>query len=277
MVAVDVGGRHLEVTNLDKVLYPETGTTKAEVIDYYSKVAGHILPLLEDRPVTRIRWPDGVGGESFFEKSAPGGMPDWIPTVTFGQSRPIEYPLVSELASLIWLGQFAALELHVPQWRWDFEQNQPGNPDRLVIDLDPGPGAGLDECGQVALAARAILVSDGLEPWPVTSGSKGLQLYADLEPATSSDGISEYAKEIAQALTADMPELVVWKMTKSLRTGKVLVDYSQNNGKKTTICPYSMRGRERPTVAMPRDWSEVESGGLEQVTIHEALHRLGLE
>ena len=284
---VEVEGREIRLTNLDKVLYPATGTTKAEVIAYYTQVAGVLLPLVRDRPVTRKRWPDGVSGTPFFEKNLPAGTPDWVPRVTLHHmgtrsgrgERDLDYPLVHDTATLVWLAQVGALELHAPQWRVDPESREPLEPDRLVIDLDPGPSTGLDECAQVALVARQMLQSHGLELQPVTSGSKGMQLYADLPPTNEvgvdvlrrAGSVSDYARALAVALEKGLPDLVVSDMKRDLRHGKVLVDWSQNNPAKTTITPWSLRGREEPTAAVPVTWAEVERGGLRQRTMQEAV------
>lgn len=280
---VEVGGRRLRLTHLDKVLYPATGTTKAEVLDYYARVAPVLLPGLVGRPVTRKRWVDGVGtrehpGEVFFEKNLPESAPDWIPrrrrsTTRDGGPHATVYPLVDEVATLVWMAQQAALELHVPQWRFG-PDGEPRNPDRLVLDLDPGEGAGLAECVRVAAAARVILEGMGLAPIPVTSGSAGLHLYCALDGRQSSDDVSAVARELARALEAAHPDLVVSSMTKAIRAGKVLVDWSQNNGMKTTIAPYSLRGRERPTVAAPRTWEELADPGLRHLELGEVLARV---
>ncbi len=262
--SVSVAGRTLKVSNLDKVLYPSTGTTKGEVLTYYVTHADQILPQLEARPVTRIRWPEGVAADHFFEKNLPSGAPDWLPRVTVatpGSSRgrdTITFPLVADLAGLVYLVNLGSLELHVPQWRVD-DAGRPLPPDRMVIDLDPGPGAGLEECSRVALLVRERLEAVGLGTHPVTSGSKGMQLYADLEGTRSSDEVSTVARSLAEHLEEEHPTLVTARMTKALRPGKVFLDWSQNNGAKTTICPWSLRGRERPQVALPRTWDEVEA------------------
>ena len=280
--SLSVAGHEVRVTNLDKVLYPATGTTKADVLQYYLAVAPVILPELRDRPVTRQRWPDGVGHKPFIEKNLPRGTPDWVPRMTqhhTGQrsghaARDLDYPLVDDEAVLVWLAQSGALELHAPQWRVDRATGEPLAPDRLVVDLDPGAPAGLDECAQVALAARDLLAEDGLAAFAVTSGSKGLQLYADLGDGGTAlqEGGSEsdYAHALAERLESRLPALVVTRQARDLRPGKVLVDWSQNNRAKTTIVPWSLRGKERPTAATPVSWSEVEAGGLAQRTLDEA-------
>jgi bifunctional non-homologous end joining protein LigD len=285
LITVIVDGRRLQLSNLDKVMYPGTGTTKGEVLNYYAKVAPFLLPHLADRPVTRIRWPHGTNGLSFFEKNLPSGAPSWLHSVVMPTSGSrsqsgndtIRYPVVRDTADLTYLVNLASLELHVPQWRCDAD-GRPRNPDRLVIDLDPGAPAGLHECAQVALLVRERLAGIGLCTAPVTSGSKGMQLYAALPGEQDSDTIRDIAQKIAQDLTRARPELVVWKMTKTLRPGKVLLDWSQNIAAKTTITPYSLRGKEAPFVAAPRTWAEVERGAdkrgaLRQLDLDDVLAR----
>jgi bifunctional non-homologous end joining protein LigD len=285
-VRVDVEGRTLTLVNLEKVMYPRTGTTKGEVLNYYAQVAPRILPVLADRAVTRIRWPHGTGDKSFFEKNVPGGTPSWVRTVkvpTTGSRAAtkeagfLEFPVVDSLATLTWLVNLAALELHVHQWRVD-AQGRPENPDKMVIDLDPGEPAGLMECARVALMVRERLAADGLECLPVTSGSKGIHLYADLDRSRDTDQVRDYANGIAEELEKAHPALVISQMTKARRGGKVFLDWSQNSGSKTTIAPYSLRGREYPTVAAPRTWDEIEAGaddpfGLEQLLFTDVLER----
>jgi bifunctional non-homologous end joining protein LigD len=286
-VRVEVEGRTLTLSNMGKVLYPDTGTTKAEVLHYYAQVAPVLLPLLRDRAVTRIRWPHGTGDQSFFEKNAPSGAPAWLRLVEVpstgsrGESRygdRIYFPVVGSLADLTYLANLASLELHVHQWRVG-EDGSPLNPDRMVIDLDPGHPAGLQECAQVALMVRDRLAALGLPAAPVTSGSKGLHLYAPMPGDLTSDQVREAAKQIAEALEKEHPRLVVSQMTKAKRPGKVFLDWSQNTGSKTTISPYSLRGREMPMVAAPRTWDEVEAGAgdplaLEQLRFEEVLERV---
>jgi len=276
---VEVEGRTIVLRNLDKVLYPSTGTTKAEVLSYYTSVAAAMLPHLRDRPVTRKRWPDGVLGGSFYEKNLPRGTPEWVRRVTLpvpGSTKDrevIEFPFVDDLAGLVWTANLAALELHVPQWTVG-PRGAVHGPDRLVVDLDPGAPAGLAECTQVALAVRERVADDGLEVVPVTSGGKGMQLYAAVSGRQDADVVHGYAKRLAEELERAMPKLVVSRMAKALRPGRVLLDWSQNNPSKTTIAPYSLRGRERPTVAAPRTWAELEAGGLTQLTPDEVAERL---
>jgi len=280
LTAVLVDGHRLQLSNLDKVMYPATETTKGEVLNYYARVAPFLLPHLADRPVTRVRWPHGTGGPSFFEKNLPPGAPKWLRFMAMptsgsrsGSTRDsLRYPIVDGAAALTYLANLASLELHVPQWRFD-DEGHPRDPDRLVIDLDPGTPAGLHECAQLALLVRARLERIGLVTVPVTSGSKGMQLYAALPGEQDSSTISDVAQQIAQDLTRARPELVLWKMTKSLRPGKVLLDWGQNAAAKTTITPYSLRGKDVPFVAAPRTWAEVERGAEQR----DALSQLDLE
>jgi bifunctional non-homologous end joining protein LigD len=267
---VSIGGRTLQVSNLEKVLFPEVGVTKAEVIQYYVHVAPVLLPHLAGRPVTFTRWPDGVEGQQFFEKNSARHAPEWVRRVTIpspGSSKgreTLDMVVLENVADLAWSANLAALELHVPQWRVD-DEGRPQLPDLLVLDLDPGPGAGIVECCAVADRLRARLADDGLDPLVKTSGSKGMQVYA---PITCDDALhpSRYAKELARALSAETPDDVVWRMEKALRPGKVLVDWSQNNPAKTTVAPYSLRARPGATVSAPLGWDEVEAvldGGLD--------------
>ncbi|MDR2320377.1 MAG: non-homologous end-joining DNA ligase [Microbacterium sp.] len=275
---VRIGERRLRVTNLDKVVYPETGTTKGEVIDYYARIAPHLLPVVAGRPVTRKRWVEGVGTAadpqgSFFAKQLEPGAPGWIPRQEIPHSGGAkDYPLVDEVATLVWMAQVAAIELHIPQWRFAPDGGR-GDPDRLVLDLDPGPGVSLAQCAEVALLARGILTGMGLDAVPVTSGSKGIHLYAHLPGDRTSDEISAFAHALARAIEADRPDFVTSVMTKTLRAGKVFLDWSQNNGKKTTIAPYSLRGRPQPWVAAPRTWAELEDPDLRQLRFDEVLDR----
>lgn len=287
---VEVDGHHLTLVNLEKVMYPQTGTTKGEVLNYYAQVAPVLLPHLAGRAVTRIRWPHGTGDTSFFEKNAPANAPSWMRTVTVPTSGSrtkareegeISFPVIDSLAPLAWLVNLASLELHVHQWTVT-RRGRPKNPNRLVIDLDPGDPAGLGECAQVALLVRGRLEADGLECVPVTSGSKGLHLYAGLDGTRTHEEVRDYAKEIAEELQSQQPKLVISQMTKARRGGKVFLDWSQNTGSKTTISPYSLRGRDRPTVAAPRTWDEVEAGAedplaLEHLRFEEVLERVGDE
>ncbi|HEX5740147.1 MAG TPA: non-homologous end-joining DNA ligase [Pilimelia sp.] len=256
-VRVTVGERALELSNLDKVLYPEVGFTKGEVIHYYTAVAEVLLPHLADRALTRIRYPDGVAAASFFEKNAPAATPGWVRVATLpapGSTKnreTLDYVVADDLPTLVWLANLAAIELHTPQWRIG------ADPDLLVVDLDPGPPAGLRECARVAVAVRDVLAADGLAALPKTSGRKGMQLAAAVSATQSADVVSAYVRRVAQRLERAAPERVTATMTKRLRTGKVFLDWSQNNAAKTTVAPYSLRAGPRPTVSTPLTWDEV--------------------
>jgi bifunctional non-homologous end joining protein LigD len=263
-VAVEVDGRTLRLSNLDKVLYPEVGLTKGEIIHYYTEIAPVLLPHLAGRPLTVKRYPNGVDGPFFYEKNASRSKPDWVRTArlpapgsTMNRDE-IDYVIVEELATLVWLGNQAALELHTPQWTVGPRGGVRGA-DQLVLDLDPGAPAAITECAQVALLLRDALAARGLTAVAKTSGSKGMQLYAPIKE-TSSDAVNAYAHELAKQLEEENPKLVVSRMTKSLRTGKVLVDWSQNNAAKTTVSVYSLRARPTATVSTPVTWDEVEAG-----------------
>ncbi|APE33146.1 ATP-dependent DNA ligase [Nocardia mangyaensis] len=263
----------VELSNLDKVLYPATGTTKGEVIAYYSAITEAMLPHIAGRPVTRKRWPNGVDDPDFFEKNLPEHAPAWIHRVAIEHSsRRVVYPVLDSEAGMAWLGQQAALEVHVPQWR--FYGTERGPATRIVFDLDPGPGAGLAECARVALAVRDMVAEIGMRAYPVTSGSKGIHLYVPLDRPVSSRGAATVAKQVAANLEQLHPDLVTATMAKSARTGKVLLDWSQNNAAKTTIAPYSLRGRAEPHAAAPREWSEIENAkSLRQLRFDEVLAR----
>jgi bifunctional non-homologous end joining protein LigD len=285
-VRVEVDGHTLTLVNLEQVMYPRTGTTKGEVLHYSAQVAPTLLPHLADRAVTRIRWPHGTGEKSFFEKNVPAGTPSWLRTVTVpttgsrtgGESGELRFPVIDSLAALTFLVNLASLELHVHQWTVDADGN-PLNPNRMVIDLDPGEDAGLDSCAQVALLVRDRLAQDDLECVPVTSGSKGLHLYAGLAGDRTYEEVRDHAKQIAEELESAHRSLVVSSMNKAKRRGRVFLDWSQNTGAKTTVSPYSLRGKERPYAAAPRTWAEIEAGAddplaLEQLLMGEVLERL---
>ncbi len=267
-VVVDVEGRQVTLSNLDKVLYPEVGFTKGQVLDYYSRIAPVLLPHLDGRALTRKRYPDGVDAMVFFEKNAPRGTPDWVHVETLpspGSSKDretIDYVIVDDLATLVWTANLAALELHTHLWRVQRPRGKPARqapPDLVVFDLDPGPPATVVECCEVALLLRERMAADGHEPLAKTSGSKGLQLYARAKGFGSAEETSAYAKSLARELEGSHPGLVVHKMAKDLRPGKVLVDWSQNSAAKTTVSVYSLRARPRPTVSTPVTWAEVEA------------------
>ena len=257
--AVQIEGRDLELSNLDKLMYPKAGFTKGEVIDYYTTLAPVLLPHLRDRALTRIRYPNGVEGAHFFEKNAPGGTPDWVrletlPAPGSTKSREtIDFVVVDELAALVWVANLAALELHTPQWRIGED------PDLLVVDLDPGAPAGLKECCAVAVLMRDRLAPDGVSAYPKTSGKKGMQLCCPISGTQDSEAVSAYAKKVAEELSAQVPRSITAKMAKAVRPGKVFIDWSQNNAAKTTVAPYSLRAQETPTASTPLTWAEVEA------------------
>jgi DNA ligase D-like protein (predicted polymerase)/DNA ligase D-like protein (predicted 3'-phosphoesterase) len=263
-VTVRVEDRNLKLTNLEKVLYPEDGFTKGQVIDYYNKVAPVLLPHLADRPVTFRRYPNGVEGNSFFEKDVSRHAPDWVRTVrlstpnsTKAGSETSDYPMVDGLPALIWAANLAALELHVPQWTVG-ARGAKRNPDLMVFDLDPGAPANVVECCRVAELINDVLAEDGLTGYPKTSGSKGLQVYVPVRVSTP-ERTSDYAKALAVRLAHEHPDLVVAVMARNRRAGKVFVDWDQNRPAKTTVAPYSLRARDYPTVSTPVTWDEVRN------------------
>lgn len=282
-VTVEVDGRQLSLSNLQKVLYPDAGFTKGEVIDYYSRIAPILLQHLADRPLTVKRYPNGVDQHFFFEKNATRGTPDWVRTVNLpvpGSTKnreTIDYVLVEDLATMVWLANLAALEMHVPQWRVPISPKsgraRKPRTDIIVFDLDPGPPATIVECSRVALLLRARLKADGLSAFAKTSGSKGMQVSAPVD-VDDPELPSRYAHEIAKRLERDDPDLVVSRMAKALRPNKVLVDWSQNNPAKTTVAPYSLRARPCPTVSTPLAWDEVEAGGTLSFTAEDVLDRV---
>jgi bifunctional non-homologous end joining protein LigD len=254
---VEVEGKRLSLSNLDKVLYPATGFTKGQVIDYYARIAPAILPHLKGRPVTMKRYPNGVDSEYFYEKNAPKHRPDWVKTAPIWSRhnrRHINYLLVDDLPTLIWLANLASLEIH-PSLALAKDINCPT---MMVFDLDPGPPANIVQCSQVGTWLRDIFEHWGLQCFPKTSGSKGLQIYVPLNTPTSYDVTKPFAHALARLLEHEHPELVVSDMKKELRTGKVFVDWSQNDEHKTTVAVYSLRAREHPTVSTPVTWDEVE-------------------
>ncbi|MEU5521731.1 non-homologous end-joining DNA ligase [Streptomyces sp. NPDC047860] len=249
----EVEGRRLVLSNLGKVLYPATGFTKGEVLHYYATVADVLLPHLRERPVSFLRYPDGADGEVFFTKNVPPGTPDWVTTVEVPRSDgPARMVLVQDLPSLMWAANLVA-EFHTHQWLI----GDPGQADRIVFDLDPGAPATITHCCEVALWLRERLAADGIEAYVKTSGSKGLHLLAAVRGA-SSEEVSEYAKALAVEAEKAMPRLALHRMTRSLRPGKVFVDWSQNAARKTTATPYTLRARPEPLVSAPVTWEEVE-------------------
>ncbi|MFD5254030.1 non-homologous end-joining DNA ligase [Streptomyces bobili] len=250
----EVEGRRLALSNLEKVLYPATGFTKGEVLHYYATVAGALLAHLRDRPLSFLRYPDGPGGQVFFAKNVPPGTPDWVTTAEVPRVEgPARMVLVQDLPSLMWAANLVT-EFHTPQW----VIQDPEEADRLVFDLDPGAPATVVECCEVALWLRERLAADGIEAYAKTSGSKGLHLLAAVR-GSSSERVTEYAKRLAVEAERTMPRLALHRMTRSLRPGKVFVDWSQNAARKTTATPYTLRARPEPTVSAPVTWEEVEA------------------
>lgn len=259
---VDVEGKRLRLSNLDKVLYPQTGFTKSEVIDYYARIAPVLLPHVRGRPLTFKRYPEGVEGESFFEKNAPSHTPDWVRTVrlsspssTKGREE-IDYAVLHNLPEVVWAANLATLEFHLPMWRVD-DQGARQSPDTLVFDLDPGAPADIVTCCEVAFLVRDVLADDGMVAHPKTSGKKGMQLYVPVRPERPWEDAHAYARRVAEHLAGEHRDLVVSTMAKQARRNKVLVDWSQNHQAKTTIAPYSLRAASQPAVSTPVTWEEV--------------------
>ena len=257
-VQTRVDDRELTLSNLDKVLYPEVGFTKSQVLDYYARIAEVMLPHLRRRPTTLKRYPNGVEGTSFYEKHAPANTPEWAHTITVtakaDEHEPIEYLAVDDRPTLLWAANLAALEFHVPLWHTSKRAAAPTSPDFMVFDLDPGPGTSIVECCQVAAWITRRVEQEHV--YAKTSGSKGLQLYLSVK-RTTWDHHRAVAQEVARAVERDHGNLVTSTMTKSLRTGKILIDWSQNSPSKTTVAAYSLRARNEPTVSTPVTWQEV--------------------
>jgi bifunctional non-homologous end joining protein LigD len=254
-VEVEVEGRRLSLSNLDKVMYPQVGFTKGEVIDYYTRVSPALLPHLRGRPLTLKRYPDGVEGEYFYEKNCPSHAPDWVRKERVGG---ISYCICDDLPTLVWAANLADLELHPSLSKAE----DMSRPTLMAFDLDPGEGAGLAECCEVAVILREALAQLGLDCYAKTSGSKGIQVYV---PLNSDDvdyrgGTKLISNALARHLETQHPKLIVASQRKDLRAGKVLIDWSQNDEHKTTVCVYSLRARERPTVSTPLAWEEIERG-----------------
>ncbi len=272
-----IDGHEVKLTSQSKVMYPETGFTKGDVVEYYQAVAEWLLPQLKDRPVTRIRYPDGVGNDRFFEKHAPKYMPEWIRAFTISaspgdtESKRVRYPVIDDLAGLTWMANQAALELHTPQFRLG-PRGGVRKPDRLVIDLDPGEGADLDDCAGIAHVVGDRLREDGFEPVPLTSGGKGIHIYAAVKGKTAT-AVHGYVRDLARGLAEADPERLVAVQDKEQRVGKVMIDWSQNHPSRSTATPYTLRGKSTPTVAAPRRWEEI-GPGLEQLGPDEVLTRL---
>jgi bifunctional non-homologous end joining protein LigD len=255
---LNVGGRQVAVSNVDKVFYPETGFTKGQVIDYYIRISPVLLPHLKDRPLTLKRYPDGVTGGFFYEKRCPPYRPDWVKTAPVWSDRhetEIQFCLANDLPSIVWAANLGDLELHTFLARAEAVEC----PTMMVFDLDPGPPADVLACAQVAFSLREKLTALKLQSFPKTSGSKGLQIYVPLNTPVSYDQTKALSRKLAEELEFEHPELVVSKMAKNLRSGKVFVDWSQNDRHKTTVCVYSLRAKEKPTVSTPLNWDEVES------------------
>jgi bifunctional non-homologous end joining protein LigD len=255
--SLDVGGTKVEVTNLNKIFYPEAGFTKGDVIDYYVRISAVLLPHLKDRPITLKRYPDGVDGIFFYEKECPAHRPKWVKTTKVAKSEGgrINYCVINDLPSLIWAANLADLELHT------FLHKGPAihRPTAIAFDLDPGPPADIVLCCEVALWLKGLFEALKMESFAKTSGSKGLQVYIPINSAATYDKTKAFSHAIAELLESQRPEMVVSKMQKSLRSGKVLVDWSQNDDHKTTVNVYSLRAKDYPTVSTPVSWEEVES------------------
>jgi bifunctional non-homologous end joining protein LigD len=254
---VEIEGRQLSLSNLSKVLYPEANFTKAQVIDYFVRIAPVLLPHLKGRPLTMKRYPEGVNGMHFYEKNCPSHRPEWVKTAPIwseGNNRWMHYCVIEDLPTLVWAANLADLELHTSLSL----AKEILRPTMVVFDLDPGPPADIVQCCQVGMWLRELFEKIGLESFPKTSGSKGLQVYVPLNTPTSYDQTKPFAHALARLLEDQHPKEVVSDMKKSLRTGKVFVDWSQNDDHKTTICVYSLRAKERPTVSTPVTWDEVE-------------------
>src|ERR1043166_2333760 len=253
-----VEGKKLSVSNLDKVLYPKVGFTKGEVIEYYIRVAPVVLPHLRDRPLTMKRYPNGVEAEFFYEKNCPSHRPNWVKTAKVwseGNNRMMDYCLAQDLPTPVWAANLPHLELHPSLSR----KQAVARPTMMVFDLDPGPPANIVQCCQVGLWLRELLGKMKLKSWAKTSGSKGLQVYVPLNTSATHDDTKGLSRALAQYLERDHPDLVTSNMSKAVRKGKVFVDWSQNDEHKTTICVYSLRAREEPTVSTPVGWTEVEN------------------
>lgn len=268
----------MRITHPERPLF-ETGFTKGDLVDYYRAVADAILPQLADRPVTRVRFPEGVGGERFFEKHLPKYAPDWMRRMPLsanpGSSKPakiVTYPFIDDVRGLEWMANRSAIELHTPQWRAG-PRGGIRDPDRLIIDLDPGEGAGLDECVAASRVIRTRLAEDDLQAWPVTSGGKGIHLYAPLSGRRAARAVHAYVGGVAKELAAAHPDALVAEVGKEKRMGRVFIDWSQNSAARSTATPYTMRGRKVPRVAAPREWDELEPG-LTQLGPDEVLRRL---
>lgn len=280
---VTIDGHRVQVTSADKVMFPSTdgasAMTKAGVVDYLTAVAPVMVPQLRDRPVTRIRFPDGIGGQRFFEKNLPRYAPDWLRAFTIDASpgdptsKDVRYPVIDDLAGLVWMANQAALELHTPQWRLG-PRGGIRKPDRLVIDLDPGEDTKLDDCAEVAHLVAERLRAKGLIPVPVTSGSKGIHVYAEVDGRRTASAIHAWVKTVVQEVEREHPDRVVTNVRKEHRGGRVFLDWSQNHPARSTATPYTLRAKSSsPTVAAPRFWDEI-APGIAQLGPVDVLARL---
>jgi bifunctional non-homologous end joining protein LigD len=272
-------GHRVRISNADKVMYTSTGYTKGDVVAFYRAVSDVLLPQLRDRPVTQIRYPEGTSGDRFYQKNVSRYTPGWIRRFSVSASpgsrktaKQVAYPLIDDESGLAWFANQAALELHTPQWHLG-PRGGVRKPDRLVIDLDPGEGTGLDDCAEVAHIARARMSDDGLELFPVTSGGKGLHLYASLGGRRTARAVHGYVRTIAHELAERHPERIVAVQDKAQRVGKVMIDWSQNHPSRSTATPYTLRGGPSPTVATPRRWDEI-TAGLTQLGPDDVLQRI---
>ncbi len=254
---LEVDGTKVTVSNLGKVFYPATGFTKKDVIDYYIRISEHLLPHLKDRPITLKRYPNGVEGEFFYEKRCPSSRPKWVRTtkVPKADGSDINYCVIDSLPALVWAANMADLELHT----FLHKMNKTSRPTAIAFDLDPGPPADILQCCEVALRLRTVFDTLKLRSFAKTSGSKGMQIYVPLNSAVHYDQTKTFAHNLSILMEREFPQLVVSKMLKSLRAGKVFMDWSQNDDTKTTVNVYSLRAKQKPTVSTPLDWSEVES------------------
>jgi bifunctional non-homologous end joining protein LigD len=262
MTRTSIGGRELSVSNLDKILFPECGFTKGQLINYYVRIADVMLPHIKERPLTMKRFPDGVEGKSFFEKHIPSHAPAWVRSVNVPSTdghEAIPYAMVNDLPTLAWAANLGTIEFHVPLWHVGRHRKLPANPDFMVFDLDPGEGASIVECCVVAELVIEELAKEGMEAFAKTSGSKGLQLYASVKPRTTWDALRDHAHEVARKLESEHRDLIVSNMRKSLRQRRVLIDWSQNHAAKTTIGVYSVRAMSMPTVSTPVSLAEVRT------------------
>ena len=274
--SLEIEGKPVAVSNLDKVMYPKTGFTKGQIIDYYVKASPYLLPHLKNRPITLKRYPNGVEGFFFYERQCPPHRPEWVKTadVPRKEGGEVHYCVLDSLAALVWAANLADLELHT------FQHKAPAftKPTTVAFDLDPGAPANIVQCCEVALQLRKLLSEWKLECFPKTSGSKGLQIYVPLNTATTYEKTKPFAHALAERLERDLPELVVSKMQKSVRGGKVLVDWSQNDAHKTTVCVYSLRAKEHPTVSTPVTWNEIAAAAKKKTPLvfesEEVLRRL---